>query len=395
MRRLSILVVSIFAWTLAAPGYAAELIVSDASGRPGDTVTISVSVNQEGDEVQNTLNDIHFDPLIQIFAGTNRRPDCVGVDQQPYDDWQLGASFIPQGCTPGVDCTGMRAVYDNSRSNSLLDDGAHIYTCNVTIDANAVPGDYSMACDRTILSRYDLTKVENAGCKSGIITVLPPPPPELIVSDANGHPGETVTITVSLNAEGDQVQGTQNDLHFNPPLQIRAGINGRPDCVGIQQEPDDWVFFALFRPQACMPGVDCNGLRAYFIQYETPTVDSADVLSDGAVLYTCNVTIGATATPGDYPLTCDGTIMGRRDGTKVQNASCHSGTVTVLPPICSGDCNSDGQVTIDELITGINIAQEIVPLDACAAMDINGDGAVTIEELVVAYNNALYGCGGK
>jgi len=57
--------------------------------------------------------------------------------------------------------------------------------------------------------------------------------------------------------------------------------------------------------------------------------------------------------------------------------------------------NADGEVTIDEVITGINGAQETQPLDACAVMDLNGDGAVTIEELVVAYSDVLPGCGGE
>src|SRR5258708_414699 len=45
---------------------------------------------------------------------------------------------------------------------------------------------------------------------------------------------------------------------------------------------------------------------------------------------------------------------------------------------CRGDCNGDGMVTVDELVTGVNIALDIQPLATCAAMDVNGDGQVTV-----------------
>ncbi len=59
---------------------------------------------------------------------------------------------------------------------------------------------------------------------------------------------------------------------------------------------------------------------------------------------------------------------------------------------CVGDCNHDRDVTVDELITGVNIALGNAPLDACAQFDSSGDGQVTIDELIAAVNLALNGC---
>lgn len=59
---------------------------------------------------------------------------------------------------------------------------------------------------------------------------------------------------------------------------------------------------------------------------------------------------------------------------------------------CVGDCNGDGQVTVDEVVTGVNIALGVVPASACAAFDGNGDGTVTVDEILQAVNNALNGC---
>lgn len=59
---------------------------------------------------------------------------------------------------------------------------------------------------------------------------------------------------------------------------------------------------------------------------------------------------------------------------------------------CPGDCGRNGEVTVDELILGVNIALGSALLDQCNAMDSGGDGEVTINELVSAVNAALNGC---
>lgn len=62
------------------------------------------------------------------------------------------------------------------------------------------------------------------------------------------------------------------------------------------------------------------------------------------------------------------------------------------PPACTGDCDGDGAVTIDELIRGVTIALGTATLDQCPAFDADASGDVTINELVQAVNNALAGC---
>jgi hypothetical protein len=62
------------------------------------------------------------------------------------------------------------------------------------------------------------------------------------------------------------------------------------------------------------------------------------------------------------------------------------------PPNCVGDCTGDGAVTVDELITLVNIALGNSAVSACAVGDANGDGAIRINEIIAAVNNALNGC---
>lgn len=59
---------------------------------------------------------------------------------------------------------------------------------------------------------------------------------------------------------------------------------------------------------------------------------------------------------------------------------------------CTGDCNDDGSVGIDELIQGVNMALGNAATALCPAFDGNGSDSVTIEELVAAVSDALEGC---
>src|SRR5262249_16376406 len=62
---------------------------------------------------------------------------------------------------------------------------------------------------------------------------------------------------------------------------------------------------------------------------------------------------------------------------------------------CIGDCNADSEVTVNELIIGVNIALENVLLGVCPTFDSNHDGIITVNELISAVNAALNGCTGS
>ncbi len=66
-----------------------------------------------------------------------------------------------------------------------------------------------------------------------------------------------------------------------------------------------------------------------------------------------------------------------------------SPTATAASSTCVGDCGSDGEVTIDELVQMVNIALGVVGVDQCLAGDANGDGEISIDEIVRAVGVAL------
>ena len=62
------------------------------------------------------------------------------------------------------------------------------------------------------------------------------------------------------------------------------------------------------------------------------------------------------------------------------------------PPPCAGDCDRDGDVSIDELVTSVGIAVEQRSVDGCRLADRDGDARIGIHELVAAVAASLEGC---
>jgi hypothetical protein len=71
----------------------------------------------------------------------------------------------------------------------------------------------------------------------------------------------------------------------------------------------------------------------------------------------------------------------------------NTATPTVTPPVCVGDCGRDGAVTVDELLTMVNVALGNTNVASCPPGDANHDGEITVDEILQAVNHALTSCG--
>lgn len=60
---------------------------------------------------------------------------------------------------------------------------------------------------------------------------------------------------------------------------------------------------------------------------------------------------------------------------------------------CVGDCDENCQVSVNELILGVNISLDRQALDGCASFDEDASDSVAVNELVRGVGNALRGCG--
>ncbi len=56
---------------------------------------------------------------------------------------------------------------------------------------------------------------------------------------------------------------------------------------------------------------------------------------------------------------------------------------------CAGDCDGNGTVAINDVITLVDIALGTAPLASCASADTNNDGYITVSEIVSAVNTLL------
>jgi hypothetical protein len=82
---------------------------------------------------------------------------------------------------------------------------------------------------------------------------------------------------------------------------------------------------------------------------------------------------------------------GVNDTTPVSH---HEGAAVILlrATTCAGDCGNDGAVTVDELVTMVNILFEHFDVSACSAGDASNDGHITVDDMVAAVNKLLGGC---
>jgi hypothetical protein len=55
----------------------------------------------------------------------------------------------------------------------------------------------------------------------------------------------------------------------------------------------------------------------------------------------------------------------------------------------AGDCDGNGLVSINELVTSVSIGLGGLPLSVCWSADANGDGRVSVADLISAVLNAL------
>lgn len=59
---------------------------------------------------------------------------------------------------------------------------------------------------------------------------------------------------------------------------------------------------------------------------------------------------------------------------------------------CVGDCNGNGEVTVGEILTMVDIALGSAQPADCTRGDLNLDENITVDEILAAVNNALNGC---
>ena len=263
-------------------------------------------------------------------------PACV----TPSDDVSATFAYVPDGCTPGATCTGVHVVAE-TYSGAPFATGSVLFTCGVDVPLSTADGEYAVQ-----LSGASGTTAGGAAANvsvgEGKVTVgdpprsptvpVTPPPVEtptpalsrMAIGSAIGAPGSIVQIAVTL-ATDENIGGVQNDLHFEPQAAVVALPGGVPDCTVAPFL--DWIDGpeVFFQPPACVPGIDCTGIRALLI-----TKEYGALIPSGALLYTCNIAIDPGAS-GSSSLVCDNTHGSTPEGHPLE-VSCTDGRIDVIAP---------------------------------------------------------------
>jgi MYXO-CTERM domain-containing protein len=377
----------------ASSAQAQSITVGNATGDPGATVSVSVTLSSGTAMVAGTQNDIAFSAPIAVAAKANGKPDCA-----VNPDIGKGATsfaFRPNGCT-GTACTSVRALVLATDNVDPIPDGSVMYTCNVAIAADAAGGDYTLAITGVILSDPNGAQIPGATGNNGTVTVTGGAEPTatpttapvvcnapaIQISTSTVDPGTTTTsITATLLTGTAMVAGSQNDITFTSPIAIAAKANGKPDCAVNPDIGKGATSFA-FRPNGCT-GTACTSVRALVL-----ATDNVDPIPDGSVLYTCNVAIDAGAVNGTYPLATTGVILSDPNGNQVPGASgCEGGVIigggggetptptpTTAPIACLAPAIQVESKTVDPGTTSTTVTATLLTGNAVVAGSQNDIG---------------------
>jgi len=128
----------------------------------------------------------------------------------------------------------------------------------------------------------------------------------------------------------------------------------------------------------------------------SPFPDSGTIQIDQELMHYYGKQSAAASSFGAAEPAQAGLLLNVQRGVNGTTPALHQGGAMVilvsLPP-CLGDCDNSGMVTVDELLTMVNIALGNADESTCDAGDANHDDQITIDEILTAVNNALNGCG--
>jgi hypothetical protein len=163
------------------------LKVGSAMLPPGGEATVDLTLTTMGQPVIELLTDLAFGrhvAIVQRIGAATTLASNVGKDDvmPPIPDCEpsealLSAgktaefSFLPDGCTPGLDCSTVRAVVVSSDDFQPIPAGTPLYRCRVR--AGKEEGSFPLACPYNEAVSSGLSDAPVA-CEDGTIVVTTP-----------------------------------------------------------------------------------------------------------------------------------------------------------------------------------------------------------------------------
>jgi hypothetical protein len=288
-----------------------------------------------------------------------------------------GTLFEADGKTLSTDCT---PVFNSKCTTPLCNTAGE--PCNGKPPCAFVHGAGNTASgtiDCAGLTQTDILYEQDSGGSSGVEG------PALVTTTTHSGPAGSAVVaqTLGITAALGQCTGSDPSVYGpdgvfctadDPPGGIISGVGTLPMVTGAAT--------AVVHNANGSDGSDLGPVTASGAPFSCAALECGDQSSAaggglaGAFVSVHLQTVG------------DNAIVQRLFAAGTPPSSCPS-----LLPACVGDCNGDGAVTIDEIITMVNIALGNLPLSACpnnAETCVGGE--VCINSIVEAVNNALFGC---
>ncbi len=261
--------------------------------------------------------------------------------------------------------------------------------------ADCVSGDFNG--DTQITSNEVCAAVSNlgAGCPNEGITSLSAPlrldaTRALEIGSVVGPPGTVITVRVSLSGGGG-VATAQIDLLFDPTVLLP------PDpATACTVDPRLNVTEKSFTFVPEAPGAPPGKAMLRLFVADLSLCRLADPAFparafDAGPLLSCTFQINPDAALGRSEITGERVNIGDDHGNTF-SATATSGGV-IVGDICAGDCGSVGMVSTGNLLTLMSVALGNASVDACTAGDADSDGRISIDEIVTAVHRAANSCG--
>lgn len=413
------------------PPETVRLVVDRVTGAPEVPVDVAVRLRTVGYGVTEVQHELHFDRFAAV-AGRERVPECspgqwLFVERADF-------SFLPEGCTPEIDCSGVRA---HVVTRQPIPDGEVVYRCEVVSHPQESGADcfHPLTCGAGAAGRAGGGALA-VDCRDGGVQVdaaLSPIGFGVTIEPEIANVGDPVRITVTANGTGGlpaySLRGAAPMLRVVSAPPPSGGPLGDPvvfetvaECPGIA-----WISVGLNFEARC----GCSTAPFFCFTSASSRAYPVTVREAGGVIVSGRVaasTLGCAGAARDVTVRLDPLGWTTAPDLVAGNfsfAAVPAGeyTVSVSPPCgaagcwqpqaiqvgdediglefcprprsledCPGDCDHDGRVQVNELVAAVAIALGVDDLAACPVADGTADGRVTIDDLVRAIAAALSGC---
>lgn len=222
---------------------------------------------------------------------------------------------------------------------------------------------------------------------------------DMLVLPPFGTPA-TPTLTPTPTSTGSPTQTPLPPDVYEPDNQLQQA---KPIACGETQarsihvaRDDDWARLTLEAPSGILAAAVGPGLTLYNADGESlsdPNLARIDLpcgeQSLAAGSYYIQARGGFVVPSYSLSLSCTPCIL-----PTATPAPTDTPTQVATPTVsgCAGDCDASGDVTVAELVRGVNILLGELRTNRCPAFDVNGNERVTVDELVRGVNALLRGC---